>query len=249
MLELPRGQARSLEEGAGLGIVNLEAPARLPASPDYSKGGSVSRRGQSTGVAMGQHRATVGEKVFAKISPYLNIFERKHTKEVTPIRKKKYDIVLVGYDKAGFTIIRQFKKKGRVLIVDFNPTTIRELKQEGKDCFFGDISDSEIIEKIIKVSPKLVISTVPNYEDNALLIRKARASRKGIKVFATTNEISQALELYKLGASYVIMPHYIGGKKASILLEEFIDKDFKDIAIEKKLHITELRDFVKRGHL
>ena len=45
------------------------------------------------------------------------------------------------------------------------------------------------------------------------------------------------------------VPHFLGGDKASFLMQEFLEKDFRDIREQRKLHMQELREYKKLGQL
>ncbi len=79
------------------------------------------------------------------------------------------------------------------------------------------------------------------------ILKRVREHGDKIMVFLTTNSVSQALGFYKGGADYVIVPHFLGGEKASILLEEFAKSDMKDLRIERDDHIKHLRRYAKLG--
>ncbi len=199
-------------------------------------------------IAVSSYMIFYNEKLYNKLSDYLNIFERKKLREtLSCVKKKNYDVILIGYHRMGYTIMRDFKQKGRVLVVDFNPTIIEDVKDKGFCCEYGDISDPEIMYRILRFDPKLIISTVPNYEDNMFILKKVREHGDKVLVFVTTNSVSEALEFYKEGANYVIVPHFLGGEKASILLDEFAKKDMKDLKKEKLDHVENLRRYARLG--
>ena len=62
----------------------------------------------------------------------------------------------------------------------------------------------------------------------------------------TASTIDDALQLYEAGADYVILPHFLGGEHASLILEETSSNI--DSLIQRKLeHIRELH-FRKHLH-
>ncbi len=199
-------------------------------------------------IAVSSYMIFYNAKLYNKLSDYLNIFERKKLREtLSCVKKKNYDVILIGYHRMGYTIMRDFKQKGRVLVVDFNPTIIEDVKDKGFCCEYGDISDPEIMYRILRFDPKLIISTVPNYEDNMFILKKVREHGDKVLIFVTTNSVSEALEFYKEGANYVIVPHFLGGEKASILLDEFAKKDMKDLKKEREDHVENLRRYARLG--
>ncbi len=199
-------------------------------------------------IAVSSYMISYNGVLYNKMSGYLSIFERKNLKEkLSSATKKTYDIVIIGYHRMGYTILRDFGHKSGILIVDFNPTIIDDVKHSGIACEYGDISDPEVMDRILTLKPKLIISTVPSYDDNMYIIKKVKDSGQKTMVFLTTNSVSDALGFYEDGADYVIVPHFLGGEKAAILLDEFARKDMKDLKIEKDDHVKNLKRYAKLG--
>jgi hypothetical protein len=162
--------------------------------------------------------------------------------------KKKYDVLLIGYDRIGYSIVKKLHLlKKELLIVDYNPEVIKRLAREKIHCIYGDISDSEILERINLKGISMVISTSPDKRDNALLIKKAKEANKKIIVFVTSYKVDDAIQLYDAGADYVILPHFLGGEHVSILIETF-GNDIRKILRHKFSHIEELKKRQFMGH-
>ncbi|MFH0977737.1 MAG: cation:proton antiporter [Candidatus Woesearchaeota archaeon] len=161
---------------------------------------------------------------------------------------KQYDVVLIGYDRIGYSIANTMNKIGKSwLVVDYNPDVIKKLIKEKIHCVYGDISDVEILEKINLKDAHFIISTVPNLFDNMLLIKKIKHVNEKAAIFVTANKLDEALKLYDYGADYVILPHFLGGDRASIILEEATN-DSEKIVITKLCHIAELKKRKELGH-
>ncbi|MBS3118854.1 hypothetical protein J4417_04215, partial [Candidatus Woesearchaeota archaeon] len=62
----------------------------------------------------------------------------------------------------------------------------------------------------------------------------------------TGGSIEDALELYKAGADYVLMPHFLGGEHVSHLVQEF--ENLTNVKTTKLNHIKELQLRKQLGH-
>lgn len=192
------------------------------------------------------------QKIYTKVSTILNIFDRFTTEEAgleyLP-KKKKFDIILCGHNRLGYSISRKIRKmKKNLLVVDYNPEIIRHLIREKIPCIYGDIGNLEILERLNLKNAKMVISTVPDIMDNLLLIKKTREKNKNAVIMVTANQVEEALTLYDAGADYVILPHFLGGEHVSLLIEEFTTGDVNKIIETKLNHIKELQERRKIGH-
>ncbi len=189
-------------------------------------------------------------KIYPHLSKYLSIFERKGEKvdEHRYHEDGTYDVILFGYNRIGYDILESFKKiKKKFLVVDYNPETIINLAKEGFDCKYGDANDSELLNEINFSNIKMVVSTIHNLDTNLLLINKIRESNKRAIITVVSHQIDEAMKLYDSGATYVLMPHFLGGHHVSTMIEEHglrLNKFLK----EKIAHIEHLKKRKEVGH-
>ena len=187
------------------------------------------------------------ESIYPYFSKYLSIFERKKL-----IEKEKdsedCNVVLFGYNRIGYDILHSFKKlKEDFLVIDYNPETILELSKQNIKCKYGDVDDDEFLNELNLVKTKMVVSTIPEFETNLLLVDKIRQINKKAIIITTSHNIEEANELYSMGATYVIMPHFLGGSQASKMIDEY-KFDVNKFLREKKKHIKYLKNKKRLGH-
>ncbi len=190
------------------------------------------------------------ERVYNFCKGYLWFLDllRTNKKEEALKKAKSYDVVLCGHNRIGYSIRRKLKELNmNMIVVDYNPDTIKHLEDSDTITIYGDIADEEVLENINFKDCKIVISTVPNVYDSLLLLRKVKEANKRALIMLTANNIDDALELYKEGADYVILPHFLGGEHASALLER-VSVDPHVVVKNKLLHIKELSLRKQIGH-
>ena len=186
------------------------------------------------------------QPIYERVSRFLGIFDGKRKEPGTAKKDQTYDIVLLGYNRIGFNLLKAFTlAKKKYIIVDYNPITIFNLSKKGLNCLYGDVNDSEFIKSIGLNNAQIVISTIPDYSTN-IAVRKAITNKNCIFI-PTSHEIQNALDLYKQGADYVIMPHFLGGDfMASMLVRESFNK--KSLKKEGESHVKELNERIGEGH-
>ncbi|MBT7903713.1 hypothetical protein HN587_07655 [Candidatus Woesearchaeota archaeon] len=186
---------------------------------------------------------------FSRLIPKLKpLLSHAHSEQQKTTPSKDYEIVLCGHDRVGYSILKTLREKERnVLVIDYNPDVIKALAQSKIPCMYGDICDHEVIERLNLDRIQLVVSTANKYEDNECLLRTIKRMNKNIKVFVTASRIDEALDLYKYGADYVILPHFLGGNYVSMILGE-MEKDLSTIHTERFKHIEELTNRKNLGH-
>lgn len=160
----------------------------------------------------------------------------------------KPKIVLCGHDRIGFSVLRKFgQSKKKILVVDYNPEVISKLVKEGYHCIYGVVSDHEIIERMNLSGLSMLVSTVPEFHDNSYLLKRIRAVNKKAKVIVTASRVDEALKLYKQGADYVILPHFLGGEHVAQMISDFRAKKIK-LKEARVDHIKHLEERKEIGH-
>jgi len=183
---------------------------------------------------------------YKRMYKVVSIFERKKVKRVKEF-KKKYDAILFGYNRIGFSILRALKKlKKNYLVVDFNPDTIADLTKFDIPCLYGDVEDPELLRELPLDKVKMVVSTVPDFETNVLLIESTRLVNRKAIIIVRAHSIQEALDLYKEGANYVLTPHFLGGEYVAKMIKD-LKTDKGDYREEKEKHITMLKEILKKG--
>jgi len=192
------------------------------------------------------------DKLYSKAKPMVafldNLTEGEEKLEYEPGKIMGKYILLCGHNRIGYSVVKIARKLKRdVLVIDFNPEVIRHLIREHVPCIYGDVGDSEVLERVNLKKAEMVISTVPAKHDNFLLIKKTREENPKALVIVTASQVDEALSFYNAGADYVILPHFLGGEHLAALIEDFTE-DLKQIIKRKETHIIELNERKKIGH-
>ncbi|OGM21585.1 hypothetical protein A2955_04175 [Candidatus Woesebacteria bacterium RIFCSPLOWO2_01_FULL_37_19] len=164
------------------------------------------------------------EKIYSLLSSYLVIFERKKTKESVLISETKLTdhIILVGAGRTGLSLTRYFKKKNLTfIVVDFDPTVFNKLTADNIPIVFGDINDMDIIEASNIKYARLLVSTVPSFEDNLLILKNINLIKRQLPTILTAGDMKDGIRLYEAGASYVIVPEIAAGEHIRHILDVF----------------------------
>lgn len=156
--------------------------------------------------------------------------------------ENSHDLIIFGYDRVGYDFVRVAKETGyKYLVVDFNPESINNLKNKNTPYCFGDAEDVSFLEEIHVPSAKIVISTIPDFKTNLGLVSFYKNHNPEGIVIITSQDIKHTKELYKAGASFVVMPHYIGANFTTRLLKNhgLSHEAYED---ERKKHMAYLAE-------
>lgn len=154
------------------------------------------------------------------------LFEREASYK-EHIKRKSYPFILFGYHKGGHEFIATFQQMGkRFVVVDYDPAVIDTLEQHAVAYMYGDATDPELMDEIGVEHAKLIVSTFTDHSITTQLIKAiVKLNDKAVIICHATNQ-EEAIELYSMGATYVMIPHYIGSEKVSAFIKRNgIDKE------------------------
>ncbi len=171
-------------------------------------------------IAASTYLIIFSDRLFGLFESYLGMFERRKTQnELRP--EANYELVLFGYQRGGHEFINLFKKlKKKYVVVDYDPEVIDVIEQRKLNYLYGDATDVELLEEAGIEHAKLVVSTIADHQTNMVLLNYLKAKNPQAIKIIHADDPYEAAKLYEAGASYVILPHYIGSEKIS----EFIAK-------------------------
>ena len=188
---------------------------------------------------------TYEEKLYKFLSPILKLFEK------IAIFKKEYslvhehfhpNVIVFGCNNIGRSIVNHFRKYGtNMLVVDYDPETIRKLNDERIPAFYGDAGDLETLGKLNTRKVTLVISTIEELSASLVLIKKFKTENKKAILFMTSIQLQDALKLYEAGADFVLVPNLTGGDHIVSLLQKYSTLP-KKLSKYKKEQINLIKD-------
>lgn len=182
-----------------------------------------------------------GEKLYKIFSPLFKKLEKKKLKDTLQgVQGRKHDVGIFGYRRIGPHVLKEIEQTGlSYLVIDHNPKTIAKLKKENREAVFGDASNVEFLSEFDFKDMNMIISTIPNALVNRVLLQNYKhLNPHGITIL-TVEERHEAIELYELGADYIIVPHHLGANHIEELFKEFVHDKYR-FKYEREKHLGEL---------
>ncbi|MDD3925596.1 MAG: cation:proton antiporter [bacterium] len=173
-------------------------------------------------IAISTYMIYFAENIYRVLSGPLSIFERsdhgREELEYLPQTGPGHNI-LFGYHRIGYYILEALRQSDEeTVVVDFNPDYLKRLVGKGIPSLYGDISDPDILKRLGADKAKRIISTIPDYRDNHLMVEQARELSTRPVIIVTADQVDEALDLYDTGADYVIMPQVLSAEFTASLL-------------------------------
>lgn len=189
-------------------------------------------------IASSTYMILYSNKLYSILKPILRFFEKQGAKydEKT---KDNYDITLIGVHRLGSRLLKTLESKGSVRLVDFDPQVISSLNRRGHFAIYGDVDDEDFVIDSGMLNVKAVISTVPHKDTSSLLLSLLKKHNNSCLKIVSAKSYEDALDLYSLGADYVIIPHFLAGQKSKELFEKF-DLNPQKFRLESKRQVEVL---------
>ncbi len=179
-------------------------------------------------IAVSSYMIIYSDGIYRWLEENFRMFE--HRKLEYERGSQRYDMVLFGYQRGGADFVRLFRNmKKKFIVVDYNPIAIEAMETHGVPYIFGDATDIELLDEITFDKAKLLVSTITDFEINKFLVTQAIARNENMVIVAQADSPEEAMELYEHGASYVMLPHYIGSEKVGSFIKKngFKKAEFK----------------------
>jgi voltage-gated potassium channel Kch len=106
-------------------------------------------------------------------------------------------------------------------VIDHNPRAIIQLQEKGYDALFGDAGEREFLAEIPLDKAKIIISTISDLHANLTIQEHLKAIKSKASFLVTSEQPYGALDLYKAGVDYVIIPHHLGGDLVASIIKAF----------------------------
>jgi hypothetical protein len=166
-------------------------------------------------IAVSSYIIIYSDQIYNALEDYLSIFERKRLHSDRD-KRTHYELALFGYQKGGREFLDVFLQlKKSYVVVDYDPEVIEILETKQYHYVYGDVTDLELLAEINLDTSKLVVSMVTDFPTNQFIANWLTSHSPHTVYICTADTLEQAAELYSLGASYVILPHFLGSEKIS----------------------------------
>ena len=180
---------------------------------------------------------------FAEYVLYVNfgkILSKKNME--SKLKKLKDHYIVCGYGRTGAEITTQLKNnKLEYVVVDKNPEFEDIAQNESLTYVLGDATDDITLEKAGIERAKGIFCALSDDVDNLYLTVSAKNLNTGISIVTRCIKASNEQKFKKAGATNIILPYEISGRRMVASVVKPLVIDFLDVVIHTKGHELELK--------
>ena len=143
-------------------------------------------------------------------------------KEFEAVRRhQQAEIVFLGFHRSARALLDSIQSSHpeileSILVVDFNPLTLEELRMRGIKVVFGDIASYDTLKHAHLEGAKVILSTIPDMLlkgiDNKTLVRMAKSLSPRAKIVATADDTDHERALRREGVDLAVRPFDLMGE-------------------------------------
>jgi len=165
-------------------------------------------------------------------------------------------VIFLGFFRDTSSILYEFEHEGtakearefveKILVIDFNPTVLRELRRKKIKCIYGDIAHSDTLRHAGVEHATLVVSSITDDvlrgTSNLRLMKTVHNHAPDARVVLTTEHIPQALHFYEEGADFVFIPRLYSAAACARILRKGLAGGFAEIRSQAIEHLSQRQE-------
>ena len=165
-------------------------------------------------------------------------------------------VIFLGFFRDTSSILYEFEHEGtaqearafveKILVIDFNPTVLRELRKKNIKAVYGDIAHADTLRHAGVEHAQLVVSTITDDvlrgTSNLRLMNTVHNVAPNAHVVLTTEHIPQALRFYEEGADFVFIPRLYSAAACARILRKGLAGGFDEVRSQAIEHLSQRQE-------
>ena len=161
-------------------------------------------------------------------------------------------VIFLGFFRDASSILYEFEHEGsadearqfidQILVIDFNPTVMRELRRRNIKCVYGDIAHADTLRHAGVEHATLVVSSITDDvlrgTSNLRLMNAVHQQAPNARVVLTSDHIPQALSFYENGADFVFVPRLYSAAACARILRKGLNGGFDEVRSQAIEHLS-----------
>ena len=154
---------------------------------------------------------------------------RKLEKNISAL---KGHFIICGFGRIGTIICEELSSENiPFVVIEEDPGKNEQLENEHYLYINMDATSEEALQKAGIINAKGIVTAVGSDANNVFITLTAKGLRPDIFVLARASDVKNEAKLVKAGASRVVSPYLLGGRRMAEVLKRPTVVDFIDIAM------------------
>ncbi len=178
------------------------------------------------GISFGTYTIGTIVRIFVE-GELKNYFGRRKVQK--QISDMKDHFIICGYGRIGRIICDELAEDNFVFVViERNPEAVEDVVEKGYLCIEEDATSEDALKQAGIMQARGLVTAVNSDANNVFITLTAKGLRPDIFILARASEESNEDKLVRAGATRVVSPYLIGGKRMGQILKRPTVADFID---------------------
>ncbi|HEX2680806.1 MAG TPA: cation:proton antiporter, partial [Candidatus Dormibacteraeota bacterium] len=196
------------------------------------------------------------QKVLTSFFKLLGLKDLDSAAEKEEAAELHQPVIFLGFFRDTSSILYEFEHEGdaleakefieKILVIDFNPTVMHELRRKEIKCVYGDIAHADTLRHAGIEHAKLVVSSITDDvlrgTSNLRLMKSVHNIAPNTHVVLTTDHIPQALKFYEEGADFVFVPRLYSAAACARILRKGFSEGFEEFRSQAIGHLSKRQE-------
>ena len=180
------------------------------------------------GISVGTYTIGIIVRVFVE-GELLRFFGRRKVQKI--ISDLKNHFIICGFGRIGRIVCEElYADNMDFIVIDQNPNTIADLESLKYLYLNMDATSEDALLKAGIMTAKGLVTAVSSDADNVFITLTAKGLKPDIFILARASEGKNEDKLLRSGATRVVTPYHIGGRRMAQVLKRPTVVDFIDLA-------------------
>jgi voltage-gated potassium channel len=146
------------------------------------------------------------------------------------IDKLNNHIIICGYGRNGLQAARELREENiPIVVIENDEARLENFPENDNSCYIiGDATHDDVLQQAGIERAKALLAVLPNDAENVFLVLTARELNPKIMIISKASDEGSEIKLRRAGASHVILPDKMSGKRMARMVArpdivEFID--------------------------
>lgn len=158
-----------------------------------------------------------------------NLERRRMDRNIDALRGH---VIVCGYGRVGRAAEEQLVASGLdVVVVDSDPAVAR---QAGGAYLVGDVTDDAVLRQAGVERARALVAALETDADTVYVTLSARAIRSGLVIVARARTTASAEKMVMAGATHVVNPQRIGGRRLAVFALQPDVAEFLDVVMHEE---------------
>ncbi len=150
-------------------------------------------------------------------------------KRTRMLAKLSEHIIVCGCGRVGRNVVQELKSEGIPFsVIDLNPEKVRRLEEAGDLVVLGDAADESVLREAGIDRARGLVAAARSDAENVFIVLTARSLRADLAIVARADVEESEAKLLRAGATRVILPYHITGRRMVTMLVRPDAADFLD---------------------